>query len=291
MRSRIDDNWRFYPDGESLFFGLINEGYRVDLPHDFSIVQKRDPETKTGASNAFFPGGIGCYTKSLFAPDDWKDKEIILEFEGVYMNATVHFNKQLVKRHIYGYTGFFCDLTPFIKYGCDNEISVNVNNDAIPNSRWYSGLGIYRHVWLETREQSHIASWGVHATTPVVSEQTSEVKVETTLENNSENKKCIRLRSSLLDKSNKEAAYDEKKIEISPNSRLEIQQPLKISPTHLWSIDNPYLYTLKSELICDRVIDEKITNIGIRSISFDAKQGFRLNGRAITSCWKQQPDI
>ncbi|HEX3045922.1 MAG TPA: glycoside hydrolase family 2 protein, partial [Bacillota bacterium] len=104
LRKCIDDNWRFYPGGESPFFGVVNDGFAIDLPHDYSVIQKRDPHTPGGASNGFFPGGLGCYKKTLWVPQEWQNKKIGLEFEGVYMNATVHINKQLVARHPYGYT-------------------------------------------------------------------------------------------------------------------------------------------------------------------------------------------
>jgi beta-galactosidase len=125
----------------------------------------------------------GCYKKELQIPEEWWGQEILLEFEGVYMNAEIRVNGQLIMRHIYGYTSFFCDITPYVRYGEANFISVNVNNDAVPNSRWYSGSGIYRHVWLEVRDPLHIASWGVSVTTPAVSTERSVAQVRTTLEN------------------------------------------------------------------------------------------------------------
>lgn len=195
------------------------------------------------------------------------------------MNAEIHFNKQLVKRHIYGYTSFFADLTPYIKYGAENELSINVNNDAMPNSRWYSGSGIYRHVWLEVREPVHIASWGVYATTPVVSSQHSVVQVETTLENKSFQKEVVMLCSRLIDKSGAEVVSTQREVDLPANSKLNFKQVLDVAPAQLWSIDDPYLYTLKNEVVQnDAAIDEKLTLVGIRSLSFDAKQGFQLNG-------------
>lgn len=279
MRMKIDNDWRFYAGGESPFFGVSNPGIPVNLPHDFSIIQKRDPNAKTGASGGYFPGGMGCYKKSLFIPKEWKGKDIVLEFEGVYMNAEIHLNKQLVTRHIYGYTGFFCDITPFVKYGEDNELCVNVNNDALPNSRWYSGSGIYRHVYLEVRDRVHIASWGVFAKTPDVSAESSLVSVETLVENKDTVKRAITLRSKLIDADGKEVACKESGIELPADGKMKIKQKLSVSPAHLWSVDDPYLYTLKSEIICGgSVIDGKSNKIGIRSISFDSKEGFKLNG-------------
>lgn len=279
MRKRIDKQWKFYPGGESPFFGVNNEGTDVNLPHDFSIIQKRDPNSKGGASNAFFLGGLGCYKKSIFIPENWMGKDIRLEFEGIYMNAEIHFNRQLVKRHIYGYTGFFADITPYVRYGAENELSINVNNDTLPNSRWYSGSGIYRHVWLEARELVHIASWGVFVTMPTVCSQHSVIQAKTAIENKRSEKETVTLRTLLIDRDGKEVAADEHEVVLPAGGKLETKQILDVTPAHLWSIDDPYLYELKSELVQNcAVIDEKITPVGIRSLSFDTKQGFQLNG-------------
>jgi beta-galactosidase len=281
MRKCIDNNWRFYPGGESPFFGVSNDGLAIDLPHDYSLIQKREPHTLGGASNGFFPGGLGCYKKTLFVPQEWENKKIGLEFEGVYMNATVHVNKQLAARHPYGYTGFFCDLTPYLKYGSDNHISVNVNN-TLQNTRWYSGSGIYRHVWLEVCEPIHIAPWGVYVTTPEVAAEISTVSVQTAIENSSLTSAKVKVRSTFLTDDGVQATMAEQEIELFAGSTSEIRQSLKVSPAKLWSIDHPYLYTLKSEILKEnQVIDCKLTKVGIRSISFDFEHGFRLNGATI----------
>ena len=279
VRRCIDDNWRFFPGGESIFFGVDNDGFPVDLPHDYSIILKRDPQTPAGASNGFFPGGLGCYKKTLFIPEEWTGKKVGLEFEGVYMNAAVHVNKQLAARHPYGYTSFFCDLTPYLDYGRDNIISVNVNNGALPNTRWYSGSGIYRHVWLEVREPVHIAPWGVFVTAPEVASENSTVAVRTTIENSAPAKDGVKLRSILLAEDDTEVAISEQAVAIPAEGKSEVLQSLTVSPAKLWSIETPYLYTLRSEIIKeDKVIDAKLTKVGIRSISFDVDHGFRLNG-------------
>ena len=282
MRKKIDANWKFYPGGESPFWGVNSSGVTVHLPHDFSLLQKRDPNAKTGASNAFFPGGLGCYKKELQIPEEWWGQEILLEFEGVYMNAEIRVNGQLIMRHIYGYTSFFCDITPYVRYGEANFISVNVNNDAVPNSRWYSGSGIYRHVWLEVRDPLHIASWGVSVTTPAVSTERSVAQVRTTLENHRHGGETVTLRSRLVDQNGAEVAAAENELRISAGDNMEVTQTLNVIPARLWSVEDPYLYTLISEVLRNgTVIQEQKTPVGIRSLSFDAKQGFRLNGREI----------
>lgn len=278
MKKLIDKDWMFYAGGESPFFGVSSEGVKVNLPHDFSIIQKRDKNSRTGVSNGFFPGGMGCYKKSIAIPNEWQGKNILLEFEGIYMNAEIRLNNELVMRHIYGYTGFFCDITPYVKYGEENKLSVNVNNDASPNSRWYSGSGIYRHVYLEVREKIHIASYGVFAKASVVNEEKSAVDVETKIENLTAENSDITICTTLLDNEGNAAASENTGLIIKANSEIVNKKNLTVSPAHLWSVDDPYLYTLKSEIICGgETIDTKETRIGIRSLTFN-KEGFALNG-------------
>ncbi|MFW6309259.1 MAG: glycoside hydrolase family 2 TIM barrel-domain containing protein [bacterium] len=269
----LDRKWEFTISGENS---------TVDLPHDYSIIQERDPDSPGGAHNGFFPGGVGKYKKTIYVPDDWKGKKVVLEFEGIYMDVQVHFNHQLVERHPYGYTSFHCDLTPYLKYDCDNEISVTVNNSTLPNTRWYSGSGIYRHVWLLTGEDIHIIPWGVYVTTPKVSNEESEISIETTVENSSNVRKNVLIRSIVLDEQNKEITISEIEKEIDSESQITVSQNLLINSTNLWSVESPYLYTVKSEVIHKgKVIDSKETKTGIRSISFDAQKGFKLNGKTM----------
>lgn len=262
-----------------------NSGYEeigritVDLPHDYSIGQKRDPASLSGACGGFFPGGVLEYEKVLFVPADWKGKKVMLEFEGVYMNSAVHFNHQLIACHPYGYTTFHCDLTPYLVFDEENILRVTVNNDALPNSRWYSGTGIYRHVWLMVGESVHIVPWGVYSVTPVVSEASSEIVIRTTAENNESSPVEVMVRSTLLDHSGSEITSDETVFRITGKNTGQSEQTLLVKNAKLWSLDNPYLYTLKSEIVRNvKTIDTVETKIGIRSISFDPKNGFMLNG-------------
>ena len=161
LRQNFNNDW--------LFNLKDKEQVPVDLPHDFSIIQERSADSPAGWGNGYFKGGIGDYEKKLFAPEEWKNKTVILEFEGVYMNSTVRVNDDIVTRHPYGYTTFHCDLSSRLKYGQENTIRVHVNNSAQPNCRWYSGSGIYRPVWLMVAEKTHIKSFGLFVTTPDVS--------------------------------------------------------------------------------------------------------------------------
>lgn len=280
IRENLDLQWSLKPAGvRRIDWWTKPEGITVNLPHDFSIGQKRDPNSLSGGSNGFFPGGVYDYEKTLFAPAGWKGKKVILEFEGVYMNAVVRFNHQIVAQHPYGYTGFHCDLTPYLLFDRENIICVNVNNNALPNTRWYSGSGIYRHVWLLTGEEVHIPPWGVFVSTPVVSPASSTVTVKTLVENSGKTAADVTVRSTLLTKYGEEVGSGEINLKIAAGSISETAKDLTVSPIELWSVDKPCLYSLKSEIIMQgAVVDTSEMNIGIRSISFDAQNGFRLNG-------------
>lgn len=258
------------------------EGYAVDLPYDFGITQKREPDTLSGSLNGFFPGSIAEYQKPLFVPADWKGKKIILEFEGIYMNATVRINSHIVAQHPYGYTSFHCDLTPYLLYGRENVITVHVNSGAMPNTRWYSGSGIYRPVWLMVGESLHIKPWGIYVTTPDISRGSAKVFVRTDIENIGTASASAIVRSTLVDAGGTTVACQETELRIPGDSSAEAAQMLLVVPARLWSVEDPYLYTLKSEVIQEgTVIDSTETRIGIRSIAFSAKEGFKLNGVAM----------
>lgn len=278
-RYNLDRQWFFNFGLAQGSFAKQVERIIVDLPHDFSIVQKRDPNAPAGAANGFFPGGMATYEKTLFVPEDWKEKKILLEFEGVYMNAAVYFNNNLVARHPYGYTSFLCDVTPYLLHGWDNKIRVFVNNSAHPNTRWYSGSGIYRHVWLLVGEKTYIPPWGVYVTTPKVSSDASIVSVKTTVENTDSTAASVTVRSTLLTASGLEVTKGEVELKVPAGGSAEAAQDLEVSSPKLWSLENPFLYVLRSEVIRDGiVIDRTKTDVGIRSISFDVKKGFQLNG-------------
>ena len=153
----------------------------VNLPHDLSITKVRSQNHPTGGGGGYAWSGLVTYRKKFRVPGEWQGQSVQIEFEGVYMNAEVSINGQLVALHPYGYTSFIVDLTPHIQYGDENELIVVANNSAQPNSRWYSGTGIYRHVWLRTGGALRIQPWGVFVTTPVVSPAASTLNIVTEL--------------------------------------------------------------------------------------------------------------
>lgn len=254
----FDLGWSFSLDGAP--------ATTVNLPHDFSIALPKVAGSRMLDKGGFYQGGNGAYKKAL--PDGLNGRTV-LEVEGAYLNAEVYVNGNRAAFHPYGYTSFHVDLTPWLRPS-GNELEIRVSNDGLPNSRWYSGSGLYRHVWLLTASGAHIAPWGVFATTPEASAARSVIQVETDVAG------AGLLRHTLLDADGRAVASSESEAD-GKNT-----QELTVSPARLWDVDDPYLYTLRSELLVGgKPVDAVETAIGIRSIALDRDRGFLLNGKAL----------
>lgn len=256
-------------------FSFNEKTTQINVPHDYSIIQKRSESEDY--NNGFFPGGEGYYVKRFFAPEGWEDKTVLLEFEGIYMNAVVHLNYHLVAKHAYGYTSFFCDLTPYLKAGEENELSVSVLNTAVPNTRWYTGSGIYRDVWLMVGEKIYIEPYGIFVTTP----DFSTVNIETQINNQTITGVKATLRAGIIARGDYEITSCESVVDLMPGIN-KLNQSITMEDAVLWSVDNPYLYKLKTEIIVDdTIIDKSYTTFGVKTISVDVKIGFLLNDEPI----------
>ena len=253
----FDDGWTFSQDGKTI---------SVNLPHDWDIYTAPNPESgATGTGGGWYAAGKGEYRKKFATP---KGEIVKLHFEGVYQKAEVFVNGQKAGQHGYGYTPFTIDVTPYLFKGKrQNEVVVKVNNSEQPNCRWYSGSGIYRHVWLETMPALHIAENGVFVTTPKIEANKAIVNVEVTVQNegNSEQQSIVEVEG--LQKTVLLKAGESKKVDFS----------YTISNPHIWSPDDPYLYTANVKL--STLNSQLSTKYGIRSFSFDAEKGFMLNGK------------
>ncbi|HEY8930710.1 MAG TPA: glycoside hydrolase family 2 TIM barrel-domain containing protein [Mucilaginibacter sp.] len=286
----FDDNWSFFKGGA---LSAENESYddskwrKVDLPHDWSIEDlpgKSSPFTRDAISQVgggFTIGGTAWYRKSFGIPAAQKGKRIIIQFDGVYMNTTVFINGHNLGAHPYGYTSYWYDLTDHIKFGEKNIIAVEVKNEG-QNSRWYSGSGIYRHVWLKVLEPVHIAQWGTFVTTPEVSAASSKVNVATTIANQSKADQNVKLVVKLIDPQNKEVATAEHEELVNADATLEFKNDLKVSDPALWSCESPALYKAVTEIYINGIsTDKQETEFGIRTITFDVTNGFQLNGKTV----------
>ena len=266
----FDSSWQFsYGDDQEKWRNLT-------LPHDWSIEQTVDRDAPAGNDGGYYPTGIGWYRKEYVMPASMKGEKIYLYFEGVYMNSSVYVNDKLVGGHPYGYTSFFCDATEAMVPGKKNIIKVRVDNSQQKNCRWYSGSGIYRHVWLIHAPQLHIANWGVRIHTPEVSEAEATVEVKTIVKNETANNKEIKVLTKI------EGAQDAiTTITLAAGSQQEVKQLLTVKSPKLWDIDSPNLYQATVSILeNDKPIDSYQQSFGIRTISYSAN-GFFLNGKKI----------
>ena len=266
----FDEGWLFLLGDEP---EMAQPGYddsrwrRLSLPHDWAIEGDFSATNPSGAGGGALPGGVGWYRKHFRLPATEGARRYYLAFDGVYMNSTVYVNGHEVGSRPYGYSSFEYDLTPYVRPDSDNVVAVRVDNSDQPNSRWYSGCGIYRHVWLTATNPLHIARWGVH----VVTDVGGTVDVELAVSGDADGQHRPVFRHTLL-------APDGRTVAVT--SAKSLRQTLRVSHPLRWSVDSPHLYTLKSEVLVDgEVVDAVTTRTGFREFRFDAATGFWLNGR------------
>ena len=267
-RKCFDADWRFVlADSAHMADVDYNDSHwrKLSLPHDWAIEGDFYAGNPSGAGGGALPGGVGWYRKTFsipLTPSQDGGTSCFIEFDGVYMNSTVYVNGQKVGFRPYGYSSFEYDITEYLKKG-ENIIAVRVDNSDQPNSRWYSGCGIYRHVWLTQTEHTHVAHWGTYVTSSLSkNNKTATFNVMVEVANKT---KDTQITNILLDAEGKEIAK-------SNGSTLQVKNP------HLWTLDNPYIYKVRTEIrVGDKIVDVYETNTGVRSFRFDSKAGFSLN--------------
>lgn len=280
----MDKDWKFIQsDKENAENPCFDDSKwrTLDLPHDWSIEGEFKEDAITKGAGGYLPTGVGWYRKHFSLPSVGKDRQFRIEFDGVYMNSDVWINGHHLGNHPYGYTSFYYDLTPFIKKG-ENVLAVRVDNSVQPNSRWYSGSGIYRHVWLNITGPVHIAQWGTYVTTPQVDSLSATVVVRTSIENHYDVSKNLVLRSVIVNGAGKEIAAVETPFPISQSGKTETEQTVSVAFPEQWSVENPSLYSLHSTVLeGTKSIDHLVATFGIRKIVFDKDKGFLLNGKHV----------
>jgi beta-galactosidase len=295
--SSFDEGWRFIKDNpagaEAPDFN--DSKWRIlDVPHDWSIedLPGQDRENIIGPfdkssvdkmSSGYLVGGIGWYRKSFTLKEADKNKITYLQFDGVYMNSDVWLNGNHLGFHPYGYTPFYYNITSFLNpAGQPNVVAVRVRNEGL-NSRWYSGSGINRHVWLAVVNPVHIQiSGGIYVTTPVVSDNSAEIKIMTTLANAGSKEENVILQTQLFDPRGKLVGMSKSNSILHAGQPSEILQKIEIERPSLWSIETPSLYQAKvSVLINNKTVDIRSASFGIRSIKVTADEGLLLNGKSL----------
>lgn len=269
----FDRDWRFclgdVKGAEAVDYD--DKAWRMlDLPHDWSIEGVVAKDAPAGNDGGYLPTGIGWYRKTFTLPKTATNRKVWLYFEGVYERSDVYVNGQRVGGHPYGYTPFYCDVTGILVPNKKNVIAVRVDNAHQKNCRWYTGSGIYRHVWLVTANRLYVAHNGVFITMP----SPDEAAVSVTLCNDNSQPKSVTLAMNLGDLGSAETT-----VNVPADSSITINQTVKLKDAKLWSTDNPHLYTATIELREEgRSVDAVKQRFGVRTISYSAEDGFRLNG-------------
>ncbi len=263
--------------------GINDAQWRLlDLPHDWSIEGKFSKDNPATAGGGALPGGIGWYRKEFFVPESENNRLISIDFDGVYRNSDVWINGHHLGKRPYGYSSFRYELTPFLLFGKKNILAVRVDNSRQPNSRWYSGSGIYRNVWLVSTEKISVAHWGTYITTPAVSERAATISVKITIQNESGLTCPLTIKTDILDQTGRTVASMESKSIAPGDTSSELEQRQTIENPSLWSVENPYLYKAVTTVECrGKTCDNTEMRFGIRTFSFDSDKGFLLNGKPV----------
>lgn len=281
----FDFEWKFYlGDAPQAYNQNFDDStwQKIDLPHDWSIEGKIDRKNPSGNDGGYFPTGIGWYRKTFSVSPDMRDNILSIYFEGVYNNSEVYINGKLLGIRPYGYSSFMYDLTPYIQFDKENTIAVRVDNSNQKNCRWYTGSGIYRHVWILATDKINIKHWGVSISTPTITPEESLVKIETVVKNQTNFSQNINLTTTIFNSNQKNTGSDTRQISLNANSETIVTQHISVKRPKLWSPKSPNLYQADISIYKENLlVDNFKQQFGIRSIQFDADKGFVLNGKPI----------
>ncbi len=271
----INNGWtRTIGDKPSRISFSQSQSSQVNLPDDFIITMERDKDTKSGASTGFFPGGRVTYSKSISVPEAWAGKCVLLDIDGAYEQAEVTFNGEPMGIHPYGYTPWQLELDDVILPGEDNDIEI-VTRCFQPNSRWYSGGGLYRQVSFWVGAACHIRPWDLFLTTPKAKEDVSTLQMQAVITNTSKQETSGMLTLSC------HGANTCVNVQVKAQSTSQVTVSLEVPNTKLWSAEAPNLYDVSIILDTNLGLDECKETVGFRTFAIDAKQGMRVNGTSI----------
>ena len=284
QRFLMDFGWRFTlgdpPSAEKAAFD--DKAWReLNVPHDWSIEGPWSKDNPSGSAGGYATIGIGWYRKSFRVPQEFSGRRVLLDFNGVFNHSDVWINGQKVGHNEYVYIGFECDLTPWIRLDRDNVISVRVDN-LRQASRWYTGSGIYRHVWLVVTSPLHVASWGIFVTTPQITTAEAQVKILTTLRYDSDESRNVTLVTHIVDPKGKRVSSRESALEVAPRAEVTATQESTVPNPQMWTLETPRLYRAITEVReGDHLSDTYETPLGVRADRFDVNNGFMLNGTRV----------
>lgn len=282
-RMLFNFDWKFClgnPDGVSSIDFDDSHWRALDLPHDFQFEQPWDESA--GGARGFKAPCEGWYRKTFKADEDWKGLQVLLDFGGIMYYSDVYVNGVKVASSEYGYLGFEADLSRHLRYGADNIIAVYANSGKPKASRWYTGAGIYRDVYLRLQNPTHIGRHGIFITTPTISDDKAEVQVQADVVGFKKHKTIVRAilkdaTGTLLDSTSIEVPT------LTKHQHDEIVLPLMaIEKPIRWELDNPYLYNIEVELYADdMLVDKQTETFGVRTLEYNTEFGFKLNGHKV----------
>lgn len=275
--TKFNDGWLFsLTDNAAITQSSYDDSQwrKLTLPHDWSVEGQLSPSL--ASCTGYLPGGIGWYRKHFKITDDAARHYIY--FEGVYNRSEVYLNGHLLGKRPNGFISFLYDMTPYLKEG-DNVLSVRVDHSRYADSRWYTGSGIYRDVWMISAPETHIAQWGIgwHATS--ITDRQATVAVDVEVQKHTSTTDKLELHTTLYDASGKQVAKRRTRVSDGKEGTAKETLTLKVAKPHRWSLNTPYLYTLKTDLLANgQRIDGSETKVGLRTLNFDPNKGFALNG-------------
>jgi beta-galactosidase len=279
----LDDEWRFelgdYPQANARDFADCK--WRVvNLPHDWSIEGTTAADAPSQGDGGYFPTGIGWYRRELIADSSWRDKRVWLDFEGVATRCTVWLNGKKLGGHHYAYTPIHFDITEQLAFDKPNVIAVRVDNSHQPNSRWYTGSGIYRHVWLTVVEPVHISDTKI--ATVAILPTNAAVEISTSVGNDLAESRQTHIEIEVLDPGGKSLVELEDAETVPAGKKAEVKHKIRVPNPRLWSPEEPNLYTAVVRVVDDKTtLDEVRTSFGIRTVAVSPERGLELNGQPI----------
>ena len=280
----FNGGWKFWEEinAFSLVWSIPESARDITLPHDAMQERPAHPDSPNGGTTGYRDGGNYVYVKRFFAPEDWKEQTVGMRFEGVYCNALVYLNGQLLASQPYGYSVFRVRLDDALRYGEENELRVLVKNNAMPNSRWYSGSGIYRDVYLLIGGTVHIPDGSLRLTTESLDEDHALVGISLDLHNRQHLRRDLQVRIRLMAPDGSTAAETDFPISLAGGVRETVCQRLNVRDPMLWSEDTPNRYRCEVCLLCDgEVCDRAEDFFGIRVLQLDSIHGLRVNGKTV----------
>ena len=281
-KQNFDKDWKFWLGDDSLAYqAAYDDGAwrTLNVPHDWSIEGEFSADAPVTPEGGALPTGIGWYRKTFQLERPKGKKQFYIDFDGVFCNSEIWINGHYLGKRPNGYISFRYDLTPYLTFGDDeNILAVRVDNSAQPASRWYTGSGIYRHVWLSEKNLIHVAHWGTFVRTPQVSAEIVMVELDIQIENKTETETSLLVKSTIVDAKGKMVKEAQNELD-DTLGLLKMTQKFEMKNPVLWSPESPNLYSILTQVFSSgKLIDQYETPLGVRFFKFTPDQGFFLNG-------------